>query len=140
MLQDSIAALAVEITAADLGTPAVLDQFRIAYLGRKGRLADFFDQLKTVPADERRAVGQQLNALKQAAQTRHDAAHAALEATTATPPGNRPRQPRRRSWVRLYPAARPARPGHPPPAEPGARGNAPHLRPHRLRRGRRPRN
>ena len=88
MLLDSTAALSAEINAADLATPAQLDAFRIAYLGRKGRLADLFDQLKTVPADERRAVGQQLNALKQAAQTRHDAAHAALEATTATPPAH----------------------------------------------------
>ncbi len=88
MLLDSIAALSAEINAADLATPAQLDAFRIAYLGRKGRLADLFDQLKTVPADERRAVGQQLNALKQAAQTRHDAAHAALEATAATSPAH----------------------------------------------------
>jgi len=85
MLHESIAALAVEIAAADLGTPAALDQFRIAYLGRKGRLADLFDQLKTVPADERRAVGQQLNALKQAAQTRHDEAAARPETAPASP-------------------------------------------------------
>ena len=85
MLLDSIAALSAEINAVDLATPAQLDAFRIAYLGRKGRLADLFDQLKIVPADERRAVGQQLNALKQAAQTRHDEAAAHPETAPASP-------------------------------------------------------
>ena len=54
MMQESLAALAAEIAAADLSTAAPLDAFRVAYLGRKGRLADLFDQLKTVPADEDR--------------------------------------------------------------------------------------
>ena len=88
MLQESIAALAAEIAAADLGTTAQLDAFRLAYLGRKGRLADLFDQLKTVPAEDKRTVGQQLNALKQQAQTRHDEAQATLEASTAQQPAD----------------------------------------------------
>ncbi len=84
MLQESIAGLDAEISAQELATAAQLDAFRIAYLGRKGRLADLFDQLKTVPAEQKRAVGQQLNALKQAAQARHDDAQQAL-ATAAQP-------------------------------------------------------
>ncbi|TPG65471.1 phenylalanine--tRNA ligase subunit alpha [Hymenobacter nivis] len=88
MLQDSIAGLEAEISAQELATAAQLDAFRIAYLGRKGRLADLFDQLKTVPADEKRAVGQQLNQLKQAAQARHDEAQQALEAATANQPAD----------------------------------------------------
>ena len=86
MTQDSIAALAAEITAADLSNAAHLDAFRISYLGRKGRLADLFDQLKTVPADEKRTVGQQLNALKQQAQARFDAAQLIAEAATDNAP------------------------------------------------------
>ncbi|AWM34365.1 phenylalanine--tRNA ligase subunit alpha [Hymenobacter nivis] len=88
MLQDSIAGLEAEISAQELATAAQLDAFRIAYLGRKGRLADLFDQLKTVPADQKRAVGQQLNQLKQAAQARHDTAQQALEAATANQPAD----------------------------------------------------
>ena len=88
MLPDSIAALAAEIVAADLGTAAHLDAFRLAYLGRKGRLADLFDQLKTVPNEDKRSAGQQLNALKQHAQTRHDEAQATLEASTAQQPAD----------------------------------------------------
>ena len=88
MMQESIAALAAEITTADLSSAAYLDAFRISYLGRKGRLADLFDQLKTVPADQKRAVGQQLNTLKQQAQARFDAAQQAAEAAADNAPAN----------------------------------------------------
>ncbi|WP_394368966.1 phenylalanine--tRNA ligase subunit alpha [Hymenobacter ruricola] len=87
-MQESIAALTAEITKAELNNPAELDAFRINYLGRKGRLADLFDQLKTVPAEEKRAVGQQLNALKQQAQARFDEAQQAAEAAADNAPAN----------------------------------------------------
>ncbi|GAB2709114.1 phenylalanine--tRNA ligase alpha subunit [Hymenobacter frigidus] len=87
-MQELIAALAAEITTAELNNAATLDAFRINYLGRKGRLADLFDQLKTVPADEKRAVGQQLNALKQQAQARFDEAQQAAEAAADNTPAN----------------------------------------------------
>jgi phenylalanyl-tRNA synthetase alpha chain len=88
MMQESIASLTAEITTADLSSAAHLDAFRINYLGRKGRLADLFDQLKTVPAEEKRAVGQQLNALKQQAQARFDEAQQAAEAAADNAPAN----------------------------------------------------
>ena len=88
MMQELIAALAAEITTAELNNAATLDAFRINYLGRKGRLADLFDQLKTVPAAEKRAVGQQLNALKQQAQARFDEAQQAAEAAADNTPAN----------------------------------------------------
>jgi phenylalanyl-tRNA synthetase alpha chain len=87
-MQDSIAALTAEITTADLSNATHLDAFRIAYLGRKGRLADLFDQLKTVPVEDKRAVGQQLNALKQQAQARFDEAQQAAEAAADNAPAN----------------------------------------------------
>ena len=87
-MQESISGLAAEVAAADVSSAAALDQFRLLYLGRKGRLADLFDQLKTVPADERRAIGQQLNGLKQQAQVRFDEAQQALEAASANQPAD----------------------------------------------------
>jgi phenylalanyl-tRNA synthetase alpha chain len=89
MLQESIAAITAEISAYDLSTAAQLDAFRIKYLGRKNSvIADLFEQLKTVSADEKRAVGQQLNTLKQAAQARFDDQQAALEAAANNSPAN----------------------------------------------------
>lgn len=48
--------------------PDELEQFRIRFLGKKGLLTDFFAQMKNVPAEERKAFGQQVNELKQAAE------------------------------------------------------------------------
>ena len=87
-MQESISTLASALTTADLSSPAALDQFRLRYLGRKGELANLFDGLKTAPADERRAIGQQLNGLKQTAQARYDEAQAAFEAATANQPAH----------------------------------------------------
>jgi phenylalanyl-tRNA synthetase alpha chain len=88
MMQESIAQLSAALSTADLSSATALDQFRLAYLGRKGQLADLFDLLKTVPADEKRAVGQQLNQLKQQAQARYDEAQQALEAAIANQPAD----------------------------------------------------
>lgn len=88
MLQETIARVRAEIEAADLSTAEQLDQFRIAYTGRKGQLADLFDQLKTVEPTDRRAVGQELNQLKQLAQARFDERREQLEAGAANAPSD----------------------------------------------------
>lgn len=87
-MQDQIQQLQQEIDAFDVSTAAGLDQFRIAYTGRKGRIADLFDQLKSVPAEERRSVGQQLNALKQRAQDKFDQRRQQLEEEAASKPAD----------------------------------------------------
>ncbi|NVO31628.1 phenylalanine--tRNA ligase subunit alpha [Hymenobacter lapidiphilus] len=88
MLQETIARVRAEIEAADLSTAEQLDQFRIAYTGRKGQLADLFDQLKSVEPADRRAVGQELNQLKQLAQARFDERREQLEAGAANSPSD----------------------------------------------------
>lgn len=45
-----------------------LEQVRITYLGRQGTLAELMSQLKNLPAEEKRALGPELNALKLKAQ------------------------------------------------------------------------
>jgi phenylalanyl-tRNA synthetase alpha chain len=87
-MQENIARLRAEIDAYDLTTPEQLDQFRIAYTGRKGQLADLFDQLKTVPQEQRRAVGQELNQLKQLALARFESRRQELEAAAANAPAD----------------------------------------------------
>ncbi|HTZ38390.1 MAG TPA: phenylalanine--tRNA ligase subunit alpha [Stellaceae bacterium] len=63
-----------EIAAA--ATPAALDEVRVRYLGRQGRVTGLMRGLGALPADERRAAGARLNALK-------DALAAALDARAA---------------------------------------------------------
>lgn len=43
-----------------------LEEFRIQYAGKKGVLNDFFNTMKTLPNDQKRAFGQQVNVLKNA--------------------------------------------------------------------------
>ncbi len=42
-----------------------LEQLRIRYLGKKGFVTSLFDQLKKIPAEDKPAAGQKLNALRQ---------------------------------------------------------------------------
>ncbi len=49
-----------------------VEEFRIAVLGRNGELAALMDEFRTVPADQKRELGQALNQLKTLAQERVD--------------------------------------------------------------------
>ncbi|MFZ1731179.1 MAG: phenylalanine--tRNA ligase subunit alpha [Bacteroidota bacterium] len=65
---------AVRESAAGLATEEHIEQFRIAFLSRKGRIAQLFDELKSISAAEKPAMGQALNVLRQQAQTLLDEA------------------------------------------------------------------
>ncbi len=49
-----------------------LEQFRIKYLGSKGEIKQLFSAFKDVPNDQKKAFGQELNALKNLAQDKFD--------------------------------------------------------------------
>ena len=70
MMQEEIKKIQDEINAFIISNESDLDNFRIDFVGRKGRLASLFDQLKNVPAEKRREVGQTLNHLKNLAETK----------------------------------------------------------------------
>lgn len=48
----------------DARTREEIEQFRIKYLGKKGVLADLFKNLKEVPAEQKKDMGQKVNELK----------------------------------------------------------------------------
>lgn len=73
-MREEIAHLHAAIAAFEFAQPSDIDAFKSQFSGRKGAIPALFKQLKDVPAEERAAVGQLLNALKQAAQERLDAA------------------------------------------------------------------
>ncbi|WP_242926477.1 phenylalanine--tRNA ligase subunit alpha [Pontibacter vulgaris] len=75
---EKIQRVAQEIEAAQLSNAAELEQFRIAYIGRKGIISSLFDDLKQVAPEQRRQVGQDLNQLKNLAQARFDQAQEQL--------------------------------------------------------------
>jgi phenylalanyl-tRNA synthetase alpha chain len=61
-ISDAEAAARAEIDAAR--TSADLEQWRIRWLGARGRLQGLFDAMKSVPADQKKDVGKALNRLK----------------------------------------------------------------------------
>lgn len=49
---------------AGLSAAAELEQFRIRYLARKGKVAHLYDELRNAPADQRPAIGKAINELR----------------------------------------------------------------------------
>src|SRR5204863_9911402 len=71
---------ALEIIAQELATTIQtistlthLESIRVAFLGRKGKIADLMEQLKHLPVEEKKIVGPLLNQFKTEAQTQLDA-------------------------------------------------------------------
>jgi phenylalanyl-tRNA synthetase alpha chain len=79
-VKDRLEALFAEVRAIaqELTSEENIENFRIAYLSRKGRIAQLFDELKLLPAAEKPAMGQALNVLRQTAQSLLDQAVEAL--------------------------------------------------------------
>ena len=78
-IQDNIAELLKEVETSDINSLEQLEGFRIQFLGSKNILKPLFADLKSVPNEEKKSVGQQINSLKQTAQERFDQARISLE-------------------------------------------------------------
>ncbi len=65
--------------AEDISTEEALEQFRVRYLGSKGLVKTYMEQMRHIPAEQKREYGQVVNALKQAAEERYQSAKAELE-------------------------------------------------------------
>lgn len=70
---DKVKDLHQEIEQYTVSSPDQLEQFRMRFISRKGVITELFDALKSIPQADRRAVGQELNGLKNFAQERFDA-------------------------------------------------------------------
>ena len=73
-----------KVAAFDGKTQKEVEDFRIAYLGKKGLLNEFFAAFKEVPVEEKKAFGQAVNALKKAAEQRVADCKAALTGQQST--------------------------------------------------------
>ena len=67
---DAIQKIKQEIEAATVATGDELEQFRLRFISKKGQLTDLFKNLKEVPAEDKKKVGQAINEVKQLAQSR----------------------------------------------------------------------
>ena len=89
--------LTAEVNAVTFASAEEVEQFRVAYLGRKGKLKDLMAEFKTVPGADKRELGPMLNAFKQLveakvkeAQTATDEAHVASGEDLTKPSGGVP--------------------------------------------------
>lgn len=99
MLQEKIQRYTKEIELFDPQSQADVEAFRLKFLVAKGLVRSLFEEFKTVPADQKRALGQALNAFKQAAEEKYrsmqdqfvdQAQPTAPETEDLTLPGNGP--------------------------------------------------
>jgi phenylalanyl-tRNA synthetase alpha chain len=69
---DTIDKITAEIEAFKVNAAADLDNFRLKFLSKKSELQTLLSEIKNVPAEQRKAFGQQVNLLKQKAQAFFD--------------------------------------------------------------------
>lgn len=82
---DQVNAIAEEIVRYSVGSKEQLEQFRLRYISRKGVVTELFEGFKNVPPDERRAVGQALNGLKNLAQEQFESFSQQIEMQQTLP-------------------------------------------------------
>lgn len=88
MITDRVKELLQEIESSAVENKEQLEAFRLKYISKKGVVTELFDGLKNIPQEDRRAVGQELNTLKNLAQTRFQDFSTALENAADTNEGN----------------------------------------------------
>jgi phenylalanyl-tRNA synthetase alpha chain len=81
---DQIEELKKEILSADLSTDEALENYRLEFLSRKGKVQTMFGQMGKVALDQRAATGKAMNEVKILAQQRFDQAQLQCDSGSAT--------------------------------------------------------
>jgi phenylalanyl-tRNA synthetase alpha chain len=68
-MQEKINEIAEALKVIKIKTPKELEDFRIKFLSKKGLIPALFEDFKAVPNDQKKIIGQEINKLKQAAET-----------------------------------------------------------------------
>lgn len=88
MITDRVKELLQEIAISQVENKEQLEAFRLRYISKKGVVTELFEGLKNIPQEDRRAVGQELNTLKNLAQSRFQDFTASLENAADNNEGN----------------------------------------------------
>jgi len=83
-MKDKIDSIIEEINQFSIEDIQALEKFRIQYLGTKGLLKDLFGELKSVPNEEKKEVGQLLNGLRTIAEEKYNTFKETLDAPKAS--------------------------------------------------------
>lgn len=81
-MRENVEALKTEISASKAGNQDELEKYRLRFISRKSVIADLFNTLKDVPAENRREMGALLNDIKNLAQSKFKELIAGLEAAS----------------------------------------------------------
>jgi len=87
MLTERVQELLAEIDQSHVDSKEQLESFRLQFISKKGAVTELFEHLKNIPQEQRRAVGQELNTLKNRAQERFQEFSTKLEETGADSSG-----------------------------------------------------
>lgn len=82
-MQEKINAYLAEVNAFHTADSNEIEQFRIKFAGRKGLLNDLFEEFKSIPNDQKKIMGQELNKLKTAVQIKIDELSASGEQSSS---------------------------------------------------------
>ena len=82
-MKSKIDAILAEIESFNIKDLKSLEEYRIHFLGSKGIVKNMFGELKTVPGEQKREVGQLLNNLRIVAEDKLNSAKETLESTTS---------------------------------------------------------
>src|SRR6218665_2632129 len=69
-MEEKVASIKNQVETFVAKTTAEVEDFRLKYISKKGSLSQLFDDLKTVPAEQKKAAGQMLNELKKLAEAK----------------------------------------------------------------------
>ena len=69
-LKDTIQSLMTQVEGLKAANAEEVEAMRIKYLSKKGEITALFNEFRSVPAEEKRELGQLLNRLRQTAETR----------------------------------------------------------------------
>lgn len=86
-MKQRIESLSKEISALTASTLAEVEELRIKYLSKKGLIASLFNDFRTVPADQKKEMGQLLNHLKDQATEAINGLRDALSSQDELPAG-----------------------------------------------------
>lgn len=86
-MKQRIENLSKEIQALTASTQAEVEELRIKYLSKKGLIASLFNDFRTVPADQKKEMGQLLNRLKDLATDTINGLRDALSSKDELPAG-----------------------------------------------------
>lgn len=88
MITERVKELLLEIEHSQVENKEQLEAFRLKYISKKGAVTELFEGLKSIAQEERRIVGQELNTLKNLAQSRFQEFTVSIETIQEADSGN----------------------------------------------------